>query len=153
MPRPSLLPRMLFTLPIVCLTPAHPLRLSSAFTSSRKIFPTSSRAHTSRLGCMLSHPSPMLPKASVFVYHLSLSTLNLPFNCLMQFHQGTHCTEHRPWRVAVFCDPMDRSPPGSSVHSIFQARILECGAISSPRESSQPRDGTCIACVSCIATC
>ena len=30
----------------------------------------------------------------------------------------------------TFCDPMDCSPPGSSVHGIFQARILEWVAIS-----------------------
>jgi len=27
-------------------------------------------------------------------------------------------------------DPMDCSPPGSSIHGIFQARVLECGAIA-----------------------
>ena len=27
-------------------------------------------------------------------------------------------------------DPMDRSLPGSSIHGIFQARVLECGAIA-----------------------
>ena len=37
------------------------------------------------------------------------------------------------------CDRMDCSPPGSSVHGIFQARILEWIAISVSRESSQPR--------------
>ena len=30
----------------------------------------------------------------------------------------------------TFCDPMDCSPPGSSFHSIFQARVLEWGAIA-----------------------
>ena len=40
------------------------------------------------------------------------------------------------------CDPMNCSPPGSSVHGIFQARILEWVAISSSRESSWPRDQT-----------
>ena len=30
----------------------------------------------------------------------------------------------------TFCDPMDCSPPGSSVHGIFQARLLEWGAIA-----------------------
>ena len=30
----------------------------------------------------------------------------------------------------TLCDPMDSSPPGSSVHSILQARILEWVAIS-----------------------
>ena len=47
-------------------------------------------------------------------------------------------------------DPMDCSSPGSSVHGISQARILEGVAISSSRGSSQPRDQTCISCVSCI---
>ena len=28
----------------------------------------------------------------------------------------------------TFCDPMDCSPPGSSIHGIFQARVLEWGA-------------------------
>ena len=31
----------------------------------------------------------------------------------------------------TLCDPMDSSPPGSSVHGILQARILEWVAISS----------------------
>ena len=39
-------------------------------------------------------------------------------------------------------DPMDCSPPGSSDHEIFQARILEWVAISFARESSQTRDQT-----------
>ena len=51
----------------------------------------------------------------------------------------------------TLCDPMDCSPPGSSVHGISQARILEWVAISSSRWPSQPRDRTCISCVSCIA--
>ena len=40
----------------------------------------------------------------------------------------------------TLCNPMDCSPPGSSVHGIFQARILEWVAIRFSRESSQPRD-------------
>ena len=39
------------------------------------------------------------------------------------------------------------SPLGSSVHGIFQARILEWVAISSYRESSQTHDWTCISCI------
>ena len=30
----------------------------------------------------------------------------------------------------TLCDPMDCSPPGSSIHGIFQARVLEWGAIA-----------------------
>ena len=40
------------------------------------------------------------------------------------------------------CDPLDCSPPGSSVHGIPQARIVEWVAISSSRGSSSPRDRT-----------
>ena len=44
-------------------------------------------------------------------------------------------------------DPMDCSLPGSSVHGISQARILEGVLISFSRGSSQPRDGTRIPCI------
>ena len=40
----------------------------------------------------------------------------------------------------ILCYPMDCSLPGSSVHKIFQARILEWVAISFFRGYSQPRD-------------
>ena len=42
---------------------------------------------------------------------------------------------------------MDCSPPGSSVHGIFEARILEQVAISFSRGSSRPRDQTCVSCI------
>ena len=42
----------------------------------------------------------------------------------------------------TLCDPVDCSPPGSSIHGILQARILEWVAISSSRGSSRPRDWT-----------
>ena len=46
---------------------------------------------------------------------------------------------------------LDSSMPGSSVHVIFQARILELVAISSSRVSPRPRDWTHVSCISCIA--
>ena len=42
----------------------------------------------------------------------------------------------------TFCDPMGYSLPGSSLHGILQARVLEWVAISFSRGSSQPRDRT-----------
>ena len=42
--------------------------------------------------------------------------------------------------VQLFCDPKNCSPPGSSVHGILQARILEWVAVCSSRGSSWPRD-------------
>ena len=47
-------------------------------------------------------------------------------------------------------DPMDCSPPGSSVHGILQARILEWVAMPSSRGSSLARDRTHVSCVSCF---
>ena len=48
--------------------------------------------------------------------------------------------------VSDSCDPMDCSTPGSSVHGIFQARILEWVAISFSRGSSQLRSQTQVSC-------
>ena len=45
------------------------------------------------------------------------------------------------------CDPMDCSPPGSSVHGILQARILEWVAIPFSRGSSQLRNWTKVSCI------
>ena len=50
----------------------------------------------------------------------------------------------------TLCDPMDYSLPGSSVHGIFQARILGWVAIYYFRRCSWHRDWTCISCVSCF---
>ena len=57
------------------------------------------------------------------------------------------------WKVKVkslsrvwLCDPVDCSPPGSSIHGILQARILEWVAISFSRGSSPPRDWTQVSC-------
>ena len=49
--------------------------------------------------------------------------------------------------VSNSCDPVDCSLPGSSVHGIFQARILEWVSISYPRGSSLPRDQTQVSCI------
>ena len=48
----------------------------------------------------------------------------------------------------TLCDPMDCSPQASSVHGIFQARVLEWVAIFSSKGSSWPRDQICISFIS-----
>ena len=50
----------------------------------------------------------------------------------------------------TLCDPMDCSLPGSFVHVIFQARILEWVAISSSMGSSPPMDQTGVSSLFCI---
>ena len=57
------------------------------------------------------------------------------------------CTQLHP----TLCDPMDYSPPGSSVHGNFRAGILELVGISFSKRSSWPRDRTHISCSSCIS--
>ena len=47
----------------------------------------------------------------------------------------------------TLCDPMDCSLPGSSIHRIFQARILEWIAISFSRGSSRPMNRTQVSCL------
>ena len=51
----------------------------------------------------------------------------------------------------TLCNPMDCSPPDSSVHEILQARLLESVAMPSSRGSSHPRGRTHIAYISCIS--
>ena len=47
----------------------------------------------------------------------------------------------------TLCDLMEGNLPGSSVHGILEARILEWVAMLSSRGSSWPRDWTCISCL------
>ena len=47
----------------------------------------------------------------------------------------------------TFCDPMDCSPSGFSVHGLLQARILEWVVIPFSTGSSQPRDQTWVSCI------
>ena len=62
-------------------------------------------------------------------------------------HVDTNCCCWVAKLYLTLCDPMDCSPPGSSVHGISQARILEWVAISFSRGSSQSRDRTHISCI------
>ena len=69
-------------------------------------------------------------------------------NSCCRITSGSLATESmRAQSCLTLCDPMDCSPPGSFVHQISQARILEWVAISSSRGSSRPRDWTCISCM------
>ena len=55
---------------------------------------------------------------------------------------GAQCSVHMLscQSCPTLCNPTDCSPPGSCVHKILQARILEWVAISFSRGSSRPRD-------------
>ena len=57
-----------------------------------------------------------------------------------------------PFSCVWLCNPVDCSLPGSSVHGILQARVLEWVAMPSSRWSSQPRAGTHDFFISCIGS-
>ena len=78
-------------------------------------------------------------------------SLSLPFiNRIIMFPGVVYVCMHLQ-SCLTLCNPMDYSLPGSSVHEIFQARILEWIAILYSRGSFQSRDRTCVSCVSCIS--
>ena len=52
-----------------------------------------------------------------------------------------------PQSCLALWDPLDSSPPGSSVHGILQARTLEWVAIPFSRRSSPPKDQTHVSCI------
>ena len=68
----------------------------------------------------------------------------LLFNRVLKSFVCAHM--HAP-SCLTLCGPMGCNPPGSSVHGIFQGRILERVAISFSKVSSQLRNGTCVSCI------
>ena len=60
---------------------------------------------------------------------------------------GLACMLSCPVLYEKRCNNRNSSLPGSSVHDIFQARILEWVVISFSRGSSWPRDWNCISCI------
>ena len=77
------------------------------------------------------------------------------FWCHTTYYILTYCILHTTLHVCVCVlsrscltlQLMDYSPPGSSVHEILQARILEWVDIPFSRETSAPRDQTQVSCI------
>ena len=82
-----------------------------------------------------------------FVFLLSRTQLN------DAFLEDTNLTTVRVKLLQscpTLCNPMNCSPPGSSVHGILQARILEWVAMPFSKVSLPPRDHAHVSYVSCI---
>ena len=93
--------------------------------------------------CPYLLPSPPPPSLTLPTYlglHPTESTCSLGSSLMACGAGGRVCVY--VFSCIQLCDPMDCSPPGSSVHGILQARILEWVAISFSRESSRPSDRT-----------
>ena len=69
----------------------------------------------------------------------------------MTLHSCPVCVQTKSLQSCLtLCRPIDYSPPGSSVHGILQARILEWVVMPRSNGSSWPRDQTRVSSVSCI---
>ena len=80
----------------------------------------------------------------------TVSNKYLPTRCCRQILASLwwQSWSHGDSVISNFCDPMDCSLPGSSVHGILQARILEWIVMLSSRGSFWPRDWTHPSCIS-----
>ena len=98
---------------------------------------------------LLSLP-PSLHSSAHFFPSLLVSFLSPSRHFLNIFQVHTHTHTHTHTEVSqsrlTLCNPVDCSPPGSSVHGIFQAWIVEWVAVSFSRGSSWPRDRTQVPC-------
>ena len=76
------------------------------------------------------------PQVLILIWHPPSVCAHTSLECNFLSLPLPPCAESlRSWPTP--CDPMNCSPPGSSVHGILQARVLEWVAISSSRGSSQ----------------
>ena len=82
-----------------------------------------------------------------FIFLLSRTHLNDAF--LQDTNLTTVCVKSLQL-CPTLCNPMNCSPPGSSVHGILQAKILEWVAMPFSKVSFPPRDQTHVSYVSCI---
>ena len=103
----------------------------------------------------LPFPSPPFVSLLLFPFSVLLSLFNYSLDkkesFLMYFLNVCVCAcalSHSLY--PSLCGPIDCSPPGSPVHGLSQARILEWVAIFFFRKSSWPRNQTWVSCVSCL---
>ena len=88
------------------------------------------------------------PLQSIFNTFLSDLLTNKSRHITPQFKALHACTCAQS--CPILCHPMNCSLTGSSVHGVFQARIMQWVAIFFSRVSSRSRDQTHVSCVSCI---
>ena len=92
-----------------------------------------------RLQCLfLPHKDTLLQNCDHLKWEITIATITTTIKTIW-------CSVAKP--CPTLCGPMESNPPGSSVHGILQARILEWVAISFSRGSSWPRDQTHVSCI------
>ena len=89
--------------------------------------------------------SPLKKSILLVSWNQNLSSCHRAVSEFHSCHFSTVCMPARSLQLYLtLWDPMNCSPPGSSVHGMLQPRILGWVAMLSSRGSSQPRDGTCL---------
>ena len=114
--------------PVFCYNFQHLGPLSEAFVKKGKLFPSSLWKQKQSWVPLILAENCLFSK-----WHqtgFSLQTTQLPL-----LFPGHHSHDLSEWvkslsHVQLFVTPMDCSLPGSSIHGILQARVLEWGAIS-----------------------
>ena len=114
------------------LAPQYKGGIPPSYSSSLKALPASRGSSTCPSDCLLPPLSSGRISSPSFPEIVSL------------YPQELLSFRNKPFLISCVADC---SPPGSSVHGISQARILEWVAISYSRESFQPRDRTQVSCI------
>ena len=116
-------------------TKSHPSGVPSAFQRQ-------AHSQTHRNACPAQHSLQIESKS--FCYALDcLEGRIMPTKGFLLDYSAPRCMLASSLQLCpTLCYPMVCSPPGSSVHRIFQARILEWVTMPSSRGSSHPRDRT-----------
>ena len=132
---------MYFPQIVLCVNPTHQMHRSYPAQENRDSL------NGGKSSKWLSWPRSWLQSHSL--HKISLNNDNCHTDCLVHFCMCAKSFQSCP----TLHTPMDYSPPGSSVHGLLQARILEWVAMLPSRGSTQPRDQTCIFYVSWIGRC
>ena len=103
--------------------------------------------HNSKDTCTLMSTAALFTIARTCKQQMSISR-GMDKEGVVHTYNGILCACSVTYSCLSLCNPTDYSPSGSSVHEVFQARILEGVAIPHSRGFSQPGDGTCISCIS-----
>ena len=90
--------------------------------------------------CIVPSSYPLLGELNTFVWNQHRF---LHLKQVSNFSEWVKVTQ----LYLTLCDTVDCSPSGSSIHGIFQARILECFDIPFSRGSSQPKGWTQVSCI------
>ena len=100
--------------------------------------------------CQLIHRTPGLCNHILVAFDILTTFCNVKNTFFWYSYYGTMRACSVTQSCLTLCNSGNCSPPGSFVHGVFQARILEWGAISYSRRSSQLGDWTPISCFCCI---